>query len=480
MKKIIYSICALFLLGACNDILEEEPKSIATETFYNTVDEVEAATNAIYYPIRNDGCFGCNYPAIMVSLADNTYGKASFASLSEYQGLDATNISRTGSIWTQLYLSIRNANLVIQNTPNGSETTEDEQNQFIGEARFMRALDYFFLVRCWGGVPIRTEETMDEINIARSSVEKVYELILSDLAYAETNLPDNPRLAGTPSKWVAKTVLADVYMQLKDWDKAEDLAREVIDSGKYSLVQVTKPSDFDNIFGPDIPNTPEEIFYLKYTRGESNEGWKFILYNHISGSGYYGAGGYYAFYTTTDNAVIKNWDDNDFRKQNNLYSWDIGLGDNTLLFKKFCDPDATTKYGGNDYPMYRYADLLMLYAQAATKANNAPTADAVECLNKVHRRAYGLDPETVSAIDYQLSDYDKDSFIDLILKEQGYETLNEGKRWLELVRTGKVEEIIKETKGIDIASKQYLFPIPTSETSYNDSISSTTDQNPGY
>ncbi len=108
--------------------------------------------------------------------------------------------------------------------------------------------------------------------------------------------------------------------------------------------------------------------------------------------------------------------------------------------------------------MYRYADLLMLYAQAATKANNAPTADAVECLNKVHRRAYGLDPETVSAIDYQLSDYDKDSFIDLILKEQGYETLNEGKRWLELVRTGKVEEIIKETKGIDIASKQYWFP----------------------
>ena len=468
------------LLTACNDVLEENPKSIATETFYNTVDEVEAAANAIYYPIRLEGCFGCNYPATMESLPDYGYGRASFASISEYQGLDATNIARVGSIWTQLYLSIRNANLVIQNTPNGSETTESEQEQFVGEAKFLRALDYFYLVRCWGGVPLRTEETMDELNISRSSVSDVYNLILSDLLYAEEHLPDEPRLIGTPSKWAAKTLLADVYLTLEDWTEAKTKAKEVIDSGNYSLVKVTEPADFDNIYGPDIENTTEEIFYLKYTRGESDEGWKFVKYNHVSGSGYFGAGGYYAFYTTTDNLIMKNWDENDFRKQNGFYRWDIGIGSNTLLFKKFCDPDATTSYAGNDYPIYRYADLLMIYAEAATRANSSPTEEAVECLNKVHRRAYGLDPETPSSIDYLLSGYDENSFIDLVIRERGYETFNEGKRWLELVRTGKAAEIIKEVKGITIAEKQYLFPIPTSETSYNDSISATTDQNPGY
>lgn len=480
MKKIIFSIGILLFLVGCSDVLVEKPYAIASETFYNTADELAQATNAIYSPIRSDGCFGSNYPEIMESMTDYSYGRSSFASLSQFQGLDATNISRIGDIWNQLYLSIRNANLVIKNTPNGSSTTEDEKNQYIGEAKFMRAFDYFFLVRCWGGVPLRTVENMENLNIARNTVDEVYELILSDLQFAEEYLPDEPRLIGSPSKWVAKTLLADVYLQLEEWSKAESLAKEVIDSGKYSLVKVTEPSDFDNIYGPDVVSTPEEIFYLKYTRGEPYEGWKFVMYNHVSASGYYGAGGYYALYTTASNYVYANWDNNDFRKQNGLYQWNIGLTGTTYLFKKFCDPEATTKYAGNDYPMYRYADLLMLYAEAATRANGGPTALAVECLNKVHRRAYGYDPEATSTVDFKLSDYNEDSFVDLIIKERAYETFNEGKRWLELKRTGKAAEIIKQAKGIDIAEKHYLFPIPTSETDYNDSISAITDQNPGY
>jgi hypothetical protein len=476
MKIKIFTIVALFVLAACNDILEEDPKAIASETFYNTADEVAAATNAIYSPLRSEGALGGTYPSLMECMPDYGYGRGSWADNSNYAGLNATNISRIGTTWTQFYLTIRNANLVIKNTPNGASTTESEKAQFIGEAKFLRAFTYFLLVRSWGGVPLRKEETMENIEIARNSADQVYELILSDLQYAVENLPDEPRLIGAPSKWVAKTLLADVYLNLQNWTSARDLTDEVIRSGKFSLVKVNTPDDFNNIYGPDVVNTSEEVFYIKF---HDNSGSFFMNMAHHPSSGYNGNGGWYGHYTTTDNLVYKNWDNNDFRKQNGFYSFNIGLGSNTLLYKKYIDPEATG-YPSNDLPYYRYADVLMMYAEAANNAGNGPTSKAVECLNEVHRRAYGLDPEMASSIDFKIEHYTKESFLDLIIQERGYETFYEGKRWLELVRMGKAVEIIKEVKGKDIAEKHYLFPIPVAETNYNKAINPETDQNPGY
>jgi len=474
MKKIILLLFVLFLVSACEDILVEKPKAIATETFYNTVNEVASATNAIYYPFKNSG-FASNFPALMESWPDYGYGRGSFASNSNYAGLDATNISRVGSLWLYLYLAIRNANLVIKNTPNGTDITDTKKSEFIGEAKFMRAFCYYNLVRCWGGVPLRTEETLGAIDIPRSSVNDVYDLILSDLENAQQNLPDAPRLIGTPSKWAAKTFLAEVQLTLKNWDNARDLAKEVIESGKYSLVKVSVADDFYKIFGPAVVNTTEEIFYIKFS---ASEGWVFPKYAHHPGSKLHAGGGFYGLYTTTNNLVYANWDNNDLRKNFNWYSWNIGIGSNTLLNKKFISPVEAN--APNDYPIYRYADLLLIYSEAANQANNGPTAEAVECLNKVHRRAYGFDPGVASPVDFKVSDYNKESFFDLVLKERGYETMFEGKRWLDLVRTGKAAKIIKEVKGIDIQEKHYLFPIPTVETDYNKAINPETDQNPGY
>ncbi|MFR8356380.1 MAG: RagB/SusD family nutrient uptake outer membrane protein [Parabacteroides sp.] len=121
---------------------------------------------------------------------DNVYGKGSLATISEYKGFSTANITNMGHVWTALYLSIRNANVVIKNTTGGNKISEDKKAQFIGEAKFLRAFDYFALVRLWAGVPLRTEETMDMIEVARSSMEDVYELIVSDLEYAEEYLPD--------------------------------------------------------------------------------------------------------------------------------------------------------------------------------------------------------------------------------------------------------------------------------------------------
>ncbi len=479
MKKYIFLIIIILLISACSDILDENPKAISTEKFYNTVDEIADATNAIYAPLKGTYAFGIYIPRIMEANADYGYARSGFTS--DYQGYSATIITRIGLIWTQLYLSIRNANLVIKNTPNSSGTTDGEKAKYLGEAKFLRAFTYFTLVRFWGGVPIRTEGNMDEINLARSSVNDVYSLILNDLKYSEENLPDVPRLVGAPSKWAAKTLLADVYLNLKDWRNARDKAAEVIKSGKYSLVNVNKSDDFNNLFGSTVSTTPEEIFYMKYIDGTSSDyGWYFLMDLHYSTSTYFGKQGWGNIYTTTDNLVIKNWDNGDLRKQYNLYSCDLGIGTNTLLFKKFYNKDAKTNFSGNDYPLYRYADLLLIYCEAETQTNSAPTADALECLNKIHRRAYGYDPSLVSSSDYKIENYNKDSFIDLIIKERGYETLTEGKRWLELVRTGRASKIISDVKNISIADKHYLMPIPVVETSYNKSIDPIADQNPGY
>ncbi len=476
MKNILVTIAFIVLFSACSDILEENPKSIASETFYNTANEVEAAVNAIYTPLH--GSQFVSYFTILAPSSDLVYGRGSIAIIDEYSGFSTANITNMGYVWTALYLSVRNANVVIKNIPNGTKTTEDEKAQYMAEAKFLRAFDYFTLVRLWGGVPLRTEETMNELDIARSSVDEVYNLILSDLGYAEEKLPDTPRLLGTPSKWAAKTLLSDVYLSKKNWSGARDKAQEVITSGKYSLVEVNEPDDFEKIYGADVLTSSEEIFYFKYN---DQSGFPLMNFMHKSGDGYQPYGGnWYSFWSTTDNFFYKNWDDNDFRKQHNYYKWDIGLGDNTLLFKKYIDPNATTNKNSNDWPIYRYAELLLIYAEAANNANNGPTAQAVECLNEVHRRAYGYNPKISSPVDFKIEDHNKDSFFELVLREKGCETVLEAKRWFDLVRTGKAAEKIKEAEGKDVAESMYLWPIPIVETNFNKAIDPVADQNPGY
>jgi len=177
---------------------------------------------------------------------------------------------------------------------------------------------------------------------------------------------------------------------------------------------------------------------------------------------------------------VKQWDKNDLRYQFNWYSQTFGLGPTTILNKKFSDRTTTTG-AGNDFPLYRYADVLLFYAECVAQ-DAAPDADAMEKLNMVHRRAYGK-PSTVAdpAIDFKLSDYStKQAFIDLVVRERAYEDCLEGKHWFDLKRLGIAQEVIQDMLGITMQEKQLLWPIPTDEYNYNKAIDPNTDQNPGY
>src|SRR5262249_53676022 len=143
-------------------------------------------------------------------------------------------------IWSVSYQSISSANFVLDNEEKIKALDPDPAfaNAKLGEAKFMRALNYFQLVQMFGDVPYRTTlvSRADQVNIPRTSADSIYDLIISDLTFAEQNLPAVADLAGKPTKWAATSYLAKVYLTRKDYANALAKANSVYTSGPYSLL----------------------------------------------------------------------------------------------------------------------------------------------------------------------------------------------------------------------------------------------------
>lgn len=483
MKNIfLRTITAVLLLSSCNGFLDENPKELAAENFYKTSSELESAVFASYQPlISGQTIYGRQYHTIHMSQVDYGYGRGSYAPITNFQGLDPTNVSRAAGMWTNFYLSIRNANLAIKNSAItlASGVPEATVKVLVAEAKFIRAFCYFHLVQNWAGVPIRTEANMEESAVPRASVEEVYALIESDLKDSEMNLPPTQPLVGRATKWAAKTMYADVLVNLKRWNEARNKAAEVIQTGGFELLPVLVSDDYYKIFGPDVISTKEEVFYLKFSSTMPNN---FVFMLHHPSSPYNGGDGAFGLYTDgVENREIAEWDNNDLRKSYNLYLHNIGLGSSsTMLYKKFIEPDKTLGLS-SDFPVYRLADVLLLFAESSVQASAAPTAEAIESINKLRRRAYGKSVNAVSTVDYKLNEFStKDALLDAIYKERMYELFCEGKRFLELKRTGKLEEAILKNHNKTVNEKHLLWPIPNVEYFYNDAIDEVNDQNVGY
>lgn len=484
MKKIFFMCMLLLPLAACKDFLDEVPEDrLSEQNFYNNLADAKAAVNAIYQPIRVISAFGGQYLLQVEIMAEFSVGRGSTAAVGAYQGLDATNAQRVGLVWQYLYQSINYANLAIEKIPQISSINDNTKAALVAEARYMRAFNYYHLVRHWGAVPLLV--SLNPENTGRAPVEDVYKTIIADLQNGESILPDKPEQYGRPTKWSAKAFLADVYLTRKEWNLAQQKAEEVINSGKFNLVPVNTLNDLDKIFGPLANGTEEEIFYLKYS---NQNGWQWphsILYSGTTFSPF----GAYVMTSTLDNKFLKEWSDNDLRKQ-----WGVTThytnrvtGQYTQLpslapvqFSKFRDNNAPTNSGhANDYPFLRYADVLLIQAEASAMAQNGPSAPAVENLNKIKRRGYGLPVNTPSAIDYPATGWTAASFQDAVLLERAYELFLEGKRWLDLKRTGKIQSSILHYLGIQVAQAHLNWPIPQQEIDNNPMISQA-DQNPGY
>ncbi|MHB1179534.1 MAG: RagB/SusD family nutrient uptake outer membrane protein [Daejeonella sp.] len=482
MKTFIFSLFSVFvLLASCKKMLEEHPTDrLFSSSFYKTKSDAVSAVNAIYSPLRRNYAF--HYGSQFTAAEDYATGKGPFYFIGQYQGYPSSIITKTDLEWDAFYQTINASNIVLKYVPPIT-MPDAEKNALLGEARFLRALSYYNLVRSWGGVPLRSQptESTDAIGGKRAPVPEVYNFIIKDLEFAEASLPAKQSLAGKPTKWAAKTMLADVYLTNGKWTEARDKANEVIISGAYSLVPVKKDSDFELIFGPEAITSSEDVFSIKFSR---TQGSSIPQFYHLSNSAY-ARSGFGTFFGFPKYPLLKNWDNKDLRKTYNLYTqYPTRTGkiiknapDQPIRFKKFVDLNAAPGHG-NDFPVYRYPDALLIYAEAASQANGGPTPMALERLNMVHRRAYGYNPAVPSVADFTLATAPTgQSFRNLVLTERAYEFLCEGKRWFDLIRMGTLKQTIKEAKGLDVSDSHLLFPIPEQEIANNPDINPD-DQNP--
>ncbi len=486
MKNVFIFICFSLLVTSCTKMLEETPEDrLFSAGFYKTSSDAIAAVNAIYTPLRSNDLYGFRWGVIYTAMEDYVSGQGQYTAVGQYQGYPSAFIANTDLAWAGWYRTINAANIVLKYVPPIS-MSETQKNSLLGEARFLRALSYYQLVRGWGGVPIRTEpvENPEGLGGKRDAVGDVYAFIVDDLKFAEANLPSKQSAAGRPTSGAAKTMLADVYLTREDWKNARTKAEEVIQSGAYSLVRVNQPADFEQIFGADVITSSEDVFSIKFSRSLGN-----LLppFYHPANSAY-ASGGFGTFWGLPNYPLLAQWDNSDLRKSFNLlteYPNKSGVIVKTdpsrpIRFGKFKDPKAQAVGGhGNAVPVYRYPDALLIYAEAASQENGGPTALALERLNMVHRRAYGQNPTAPAPVDFSLTGQTAESFRNLVLKERAYEFLVEGKRWLDLKRTGTVQQTIMAAKGINVATAHLLFPIPKQEIDNNPDISPS-DQNPGY
>lgn len=487
MKKLLYIIPLIFGLTACEKTLEETPKDRLAETnFYQSAADAQAAVYAIYSPIRDFGYYGANMLLFQESLSDIANGRGSYAPISEYAALDGTNTGRSEGIWTQAYRAILRANIVLDKVP-AIAMDENAKKALLAEARFMRGLVYFDLVRNWGGVPIRSSAN-DAADIPRSGVDEVYAFITQDLQAAETDLPNTPATLGRPTKWSAKTLLSSVYLTTEKWTLARDKAKEVMDANLYSLVPVSVSADFDKIFGATVTTSSEDIFSLKFSSA-GGQGFQYLLYIHAENT-QFGPPGFRTIFARETYPLISSWSNADLRKDFNLYhtytnrtsGQTVTLPANEYYqFKKFKDPaSVAANASGNDLPLLRYADVLLIYAEAASQAVGGPTPEAYEALNKVRRRAYGK-PVNTSDATVDLAGLNQTTFREAVLKDRAYEFITEGKRWYDMRRLGKVRsrELIQAAKAKTVAEAAFLWPIPKVEIDNNGAINPS-DQNPGY
>ena len=471
-----FLVAGSLLMAGCDSLLQEEPASaVSADQFYQTREDAIAGVNAAYSGLFQR--WGMYYRGIylLVDLPtdDATTGQGvnnpNIVSLDNYTY--TTTNDRVSLFWESTYGAINQANEAIANVPE-VDMEEGLRTRLVAEARFLRGLYYFNLVRLFGGVPLVTTPTnsLDSLNVGRATVEATYGQIIEDLQFAEADLPPDFEGGdtGRATRMAAKGLLAKVYLTREQWTEAAQKAEEVIDAGVHELL----PS-YRDVFRVD--NNQEMMFVVQ---AERNDGigffgvTGFIPRNVIPGV----PGGSYdipreAFYETFQEGGVR-------RDVTFFTSFTTSEGE-TVEFDprwfKYVDPGTleNSMEMDSDYPILRYADVLLMYAEAVNE-QGGPTPLALERLNKVRRRAFGEALDTSSEVDYP-SGMSQAEFREALHRERRLEFGVEAHRRFDLVRWGRLQDVLGDI-GIEVTDHRILYPIPQREMDTNPSL----EQNPGY
>lgn len=467
------------ILG-CEDFLVENPPSEIS--LNNVTDEnIEGLVIGAYEPLsRSRGrIWESHFSTQLELLAEYTRSNGTRDITAQYDFF--TGNRNFWNMWPTIYEAIGRSNIILQSLENNNQVTESLKNQAIGETSFIRAICYYTLVRAYGSVPMRLVpvENSQETGQPLESVDNLYAQIISDLLVAESNLPATTNNPGRATSGAAKVALADVYLTRGDFQSARDKSKEVLDNADtygYALLD-----SYPDVFSPTAPTHAEDVFSIKFSQvpdfgNFSNTYAAPRSPATIASDAGIAARGLNNLSAVPSTPLIANWSDNDLRKSWNLYDEVVidgeivpvqtrSNGGATLFFGKYRDPDAVEETAsGNDFYLYRFADVLLIFAEAENQVNG-PTAEAYEAVNQIRRRGYGVDMNTPNAeVDFP-SGLSQEDFDELIFQERGWEFMFEGKRWFDLKRTGRWETIIPAA-GKPVPT-QLIYPLPDEEIQNN-------------
>lgn len=501
---------ALLITAGCSDLLnEEDPSNIAPTTFFTVPEDAESAVYGIYENLRfhgdGAGIFVSNFQMLdaLSGTAETETGQNSdLNTLYSFQHT-GDNLLLT-QWWRQLYDGISNANLAIAKIPEIPLIQPANTQKWVGHAKFLRALHYFWLVRLWGDVPLITEPiyTWDDpnVNAPRASSESVYALIESDLAEAEAAGFPMTDASGLASQAAVKSLLAKVYLTMAGrplnkgvayYQKAAAKAKEVIDYANANTGKIALFPTYDDLHNPAMENTLEHLFMIQYAVGIANAGYqdKFLPNNtNITASGEVGT-------TVPTTAFLATYEVGDKRtEEKGFYFKDYFLGGGTgtpitlnrfYIYKHFDTPAngapppgvAGTGNSGLNYPLVRYAEVLLIYAEAQNESSG-PDLDAYNGLKAIRDRA--------NLVTQDIGTFNQSTFRDAILRERWHEFSYEGLTWFDMIRLRKVYDVGTNTfidfagaamNGATLQAKHTLLPLPAADFRNNPNLS---PNNPGW
>ena len=490
MQSNIRTLAVLLLIvtgSSCKkDFINLAPVSNQTSaTFFKTAADFQQGVNAVYDGLQSQQAYGRTFYYLMEVRSDNTDIGDRGANAGVASQVDLFTEATTNPFVTDgfagSYVIISRANAVLDRI-DAASIDDASKKQFKGEALFLRALSYFNLVRLYGNVPlvVRTESPNESLSDKRNTTAEVYTQIEADLKLATTLLPVSYAAAdlGRATAGSANTLLGKVYVTEKKWSDAATVLRTVLPN--YSLLP-----NYADLFRADNPVNAETIFTVRFRKGLSpTEGNTFFSdmapMIYINGTTYSGATNnrptldMARTYEPADKRFIASMDTVYYRNATTLSSG--------RYVKKYLDLPATTGDQGNSFPVLRYADALLLLAEALNEqAYSASTADgsALSYINRVRTRA-GVPAYTGTALATQ------DAVREAIFRERRVELAFENDRWFDIIRYSKglqtMQAHLLKEYGLAtpvLTASRFLLPIPQREIEvHNDPVNF--PQNMGY
>jgi starch-binding outer membrane protein, SusD/RagB family len=473
--------------SACSDVLTEEPRDrISTEAFYKTAADAKAAIAATYRPLSTGSLWGTNLQWSLNAATDESRvgpeeENPNIVALTQL-AWTTTNpyiagSTASGGAWAGLYQLITRANLVLAKVP-AIEMDETQKNQILGEAKFLRALGYFYLVRLYGDVPLVLTPEEQEALGGRTPQAQVFAQIVKDATEAEAALPATWTATdkGRATKGSAEALLAEQYIWRRDWPNAAADAKKIIDSGIYGL-----QPNYINAFLPGSQNRNEEVFAAQSSSATGAPAIDIAAWEYPRAMNPNSNGGWGTWQPLQ--SFINSYPAGDYRREVSFFTSGIDPTGKVVTFLPHVYKYRPTQRPGQqdvNWPIYRYADVLLMYAEALNEQGQ--TATAIQYVNMVRARARnGTGAENRAAPADLPTSLTQAQARQAIFDERKWELAFEGKRWFDLVRQGFPAFQAAETTDptvipANIQPTRMVWPIPQAQIDLNPALT----QNPGY